>query len=139
MNMNFDISKAVLCRYAEVVSKIAEDDLDIEKEVWNREMTLEKEAGPFTIKMQESFHAVNSDGSIDRVVHAELGIKDDYIYDLVDVLDKQGDSLKKIVLGAISIVKGFSSLLSGLKADIDKVTKKYIVSEEDKEEEQAAG
>ena len=131
MKMTFELNKGIVCRYAEVVCKMTGDKVDIEKEIWDKELQKDIKAGPFTVEAHESFH---DDGKDNRTIHASIGINDEYIYDLIDVVDKHSDSLKKIVTGVVSIMQGFSSLLSGLKKDVNAINEKYKVTEESSKE-----
>ena len=131
MKMTFELNKGIVCRYAEVVCKMTGDKVDIEKQVWDKELHKDIKAGPFTVEAHESFH---DDGKDNRTIHASIGINDEYIYDLIDVVDKHSDSLKKIVTGVVSIMQGFSSLLSGLEKDVNAINEKYKVTEESSKE-----
>lgn len=131
MKMTFELNKGIVCRYAEVVCKMTGDKVDIEKEIWDKELQKDIKAGPFTVEAHESFH---DDSKDNRTIHASIGINDEYIYDLIDVVDKHSDSLKKIVTGVVSIMQGFSSLLSGLKKDVNAINEKYKVTEESSKE-----
>ncbi len=131
MKMTFELNKGIVCRYAEVVCKMTGDKVDIEKEIWDKELQKDIKAGPFTVEAHESFC---DDGKDNRTIHASIGINDEYIYDLIDVVDKHSDSLKKIVTGVVSIMHGFSSLLSGLEKDVNAINEKYKVTEESSKE-----
>lgn len=127
MKMTFELNKGIVCRYAEVACKMTGDKVDIEKEIWDKELYKDIKAGPFKIWAWETFNeGVDGKG---KTIHATVGINDDYIYDLIDVVDKHSDSIKKIVTGVVSIIQGVSSLFSGLEKDVDALNKKYRVTE----------
>lgn len=52
MKMTFELNKGIVCRYAEVVCKMTGDKVDIEKQVWDKELHKDIKAGPFTVEVE---------------------------------------------------------------------------------------
>lgn len=119
MEMNVNVSKKVLVRYAEVVCRIADEKIDLEKEVWNKELQGDVKKGPFALRMYESVHEEN------RTVHFAYGLNDEFIMDVLDIVDKHSDSLKSIVKGFVAIYEGTKGFVAGFTKDIKEATKKY--------------
>lgn len=119
MDMNVNVSKKVLVRYAEVICRIADEKIDLEKELWNKELQGDVKKGPFKLLMYESVHEEN------RTVHFVYGVNDEFIVDVLNIVDKHGDSLKSIAKGLKAIYDGTKGFLTGFTKDIKEAAKKY--------------
>lgn len=119
MDMNVNVNKKVLVRYAEVVCRIADEKIDLEKDVWNKELQGDVRKGPFKLYMYESVHEEN------RTVHFVYGLNDEFIMDVLDIVDKHGDNLKSIVKGFKAIYDGTKGFLTGFTKDVKEAAKKY--------------
>jgi hypothetical protein len=121
MKMEVSISKKVLVRYAEVVCRITDQKIDTQKDLWDKELQGETKQGPFAMKMYESVHEE------DRTVHFSYGVNDEFIMDVLNIVDKHGDNLKSIVKGFVAIYEGTKGFVAGFMNDVKAAAKKYNV------------
>ena len=69
--------------------------------------------------MYESVHEEN------RTVHFVYDVNDEFIMDVLNIVDKHGDSLKSIAKGINAIYDGTKGFLTGFNKDVKEAAKKY--------------